>query len=165
MISHTVVLPLQLSTLMFMERFEEWEAVICSFTAPQIRSAISLCSYSLSHTHTYTQTHMPLYLNPAPLVSPPFPSLHPHPGSSSHQLSSSATLEKPNQTAAPHRHGMLAKGDGVLSGSRLQPPSPPPPPLPPRCLSTFPQHAWCISRLAGQHNRTAPKLFCTLRDL
>ncbi|MED6293072.1 hypothetical protein CHARACLAT_007082 [Characodon lateralis] len=30
-------------------------------------------------------------------------------------LAIAATPEKPIQTAAPHRHGMLAKGDGVLS--------------------------------------------------
>lgn len=125
------------------------EAVIRSFTVPQIRSAISLSdSPSNTHTSVYRISSLP---PPTHRVHPPTP-FHPHSGSSRHHLSSSATPEKPIQTAAPHRHGMLAKGDGVLSGSRLQPPSPSPspPPLPPRSFSTFPQHAWCISGVARQ---------------
>lgn len=171
MISHIAVLLPQLSTLMYMERLEEREAVIRSFTLPQIQSAIFLSYFSPSNT----QTHIPqCTISPAspPAPQPP-PFIHPHSGSSCHHLSSSATPEKPIQTAAPHRHGMLAKGDGVLSGSRLQPPSLPPTLLPPllplRCFSTFPQHAWCISRVARLHDRAAPEnrleLFCTLCDL
>jgi len=100
-------------------------------------------------------THIPqCIISPPPHT--PYPLFHPHSGSSCHHLSSIATPEKPIQTTAPHRHGMLAKRDGVLSGSWLQPPSLLPLSLPPCCFSTFSQHAWCISRVARQCNSTAP---------
>lgn len=102
MISHIEVLLPQPSTLMFMERLEEREAVIRSFTVPQIRSAVSLSlilSYSLilslSQTHKHTYLSVP-YLLP-PRSPPPF---HPHSGSSCHHLSSSATPQKPIQTCS-----------------------------------------------------------------
>lgn len=144
MISHIAVLLPQLSTLMYMERLEEREAVILSFTVPQIWCAFSLFllvsllntqthmhthTHTPAHTHTNTRTHRHLSMSYLLLLKPPTPLLHPNSGSSCHHLSSSATPEKPIQTVAPHRHGMLAKGDGVLSGSRLQPPSLPPSPV------------------------------------
>lgn len=54
-----VLLP-QPSTLMFMDRIEEGEAVIRSFTVPQKQSAISL-SLSLLFIHTLSDTHTSVY--------------------------------------------------------------------------------------------------------
>lgn len=134
-----VLLP-QPSTLMFMDRIEEGEAVIRSFTVPQKQSAISL-SLSLLFIHTLSQTHIPqCTVSPSPMVPPP---LHSIPVRAHLAITTAALPPQRNQfRPAPNRHGMLAKGDGVLSGSWLQPPSfPAPLLLPPRCFSTFPQHA------------------------
>lgn len=126
----------------------------------------TVCHLSLSLT--LSQTHIPQRtVSPPPMVPP----LHSTPIRAHLAITSAALPPQRNQfRPAPNRHGMLAKGDGVLSGSWLQPPFfPPPLLLPPRCFSTFPQHAWCISRVARQHDRTAPEnlleLFCTLCDL
>lgn len=75
MISHIAVLLPQPSTLMYMERLEEREAVIRSFTVPQIQSAIShslMLSYSLKHTNTHTSVYR--ISSPTPPHSSP---LHP----------------------------------------------------------------------------------------
>lgn len=164
MISHVAVLLPQPSTLMYIWKNLKRGKQQCAHSQ-YLRSGLPFLSHTFSVSDTQTRITR-CTASPPPTVPTP---LHPHSGSSCHHLS--ATPQKPIQTAAPHRHGMLAKGDGVLSGARLQPPSPPPPPqsLPPRCFLTFPQHAWCISRVARQHDRTAPEnlweLFCTLCDL
>lgn len=156
-ISHLAVLLPQSSTLMFMERLEEREAVIRSFTVPQIHPSISLSLFfphTLSPKHT-NSTHALVYpisspTTPSPLLNPP--PFHPLSGSSRHHLSSSATPEKPIQTfcSTPSWH----VGQGRWSPFRFWATTSLPPSLslslPPRCSSTFPQHAWCISRMARQ---------------
>lgn len=73
--------------------------------------------------------------------------------------------------AASHRHGMLAKGDGVRSGFSattfsLPPFCPPSSDLFPllhhhrRYFTAFPQLAWYRSGLARQLDRTAPENLC-----
>lgn len=127
----------------------------------------------LAGSRFLSQTHKHTYLSVPYLLPPPrthlHPLLHPHSGSSCHHLSSSATQR--NQFR-PLLHTVMACWPREMESFQvlgLRLPSLLTPPLPPRCFSTFPQHAWCISRVARQHDRTAPEslleLFGTLCDL
>ncbi|MED6257087.1 hypothetical protein ATANTOWER_009771 [Ataeniobius toweri] len=107
------------------------EAVISSFTVPQVQSDITQ-----AHTSVY---HISVPLSSDALTS--IPSIRAH-------LAIAATPEKPIQTAAPHRHGMLAKGDGVLSGATTSPHHR----CPSCCLLAFTQQGWCPSWVARQHS-------------
>lgn len=98
------------------------------------------------HSHTYVQAQLGVHPPSSSHSSHLF--FHPYSGSSCHHLS--ATPQKPIQAAAPHRHGMLAKGDGVLSGSLLQPPS-----LPPSLHLSLPVPR-CCPLAASQHFLNAP---------
>lgn len=77
-ISHVAVLPPQPSTLMYMEKtWKRGEAVIRSFTVPQIRSAISLSdSPSNTHTSVYRISSLPAITTTTTRSPPthPFPS-------------------------------------------------------------------------------------------
>lgn len=148
----------------------------------QQQDVCSTLSFFFSHVDTHIYNSPPLRSLPtsffsssssAPSTLPSTPS---HPHSVAH-LAIAAPPPHRNQfkPAAPHRHGMLAKGDGALSGSPLQPPALhlPPPSRPPSlrpppslvtafslCFSTFPQHAWCVSRAARRHDRAALLTIC-----
>lgn len=64
--------------------------------------------------------------------------------------------------AAPHRHGMLAKGDGALSGSPLQPPAPHLSALRPPSISP---RFWLLPpRFASQHFLNMPGVSAGRRD-
>lgn len=124
-------------------------------------------SYSLALSLANAQTHIPqCSISPPPSVPHPFPSPF------GLILPSPIQLRHPRETnsgccSTPSWH----VGQGRWSPFRFSATTslPPSPSLPPRCFSTFPQHAWCISRVARQHDRTAPKylleLFYTLCDL
>ena len=154
------------AALMYMERLAAREAVIRSFTVPQILSVchlslslsllFSLYSLSLSQTHKHTYLSVP-YLLPSTahpplhplfgLISPSPPQLR-HPGESNSACCSTPSWHVGQGRWSPFR---------FLASTSLF--SPPPPGLcAPRRLSTFPQHAWCISRGgAWRPGSTAPE--------
>lgn len=126
------------------KKLEERGAATRSFAAPPHL----VIGYFLPRTRTHMYKHNSVHCTHPP---PPHSShlfFHPHSGSSCHHLS--ATPQKPIQAAAPHRHGMLAKGDGVLSGSLLQPPS-----LPPSLHLSLPVPR-CCPLAASQHFLNTP---------
>lgn len=155
MISHIAVLLPQLSTLMYMERLEEREAVIRSFTVPQIWCAFFLfLLVSLLNTQTHMHTHTPAHTRthahkhthtqtPQHVISPPAQTSHPPPPSQFRLiLPSPLQLRHPRETnsdcsSTPSWH----VGQGRWSPFRFSATtSLPPSLLPCRCPLAASQH-------------------------